>query len=116
MPWTVIQHDDFEPEFDALDPEVQDAIFVAQEALSQAGPTLGRPLIDTLDGSKHANMKKIRFRAGGGVWRIAFAFDRKRRAIVLVAGDKSGISQGRFYRALIARADRRFDDWLSRSK
>jgi hypothetical protein len=115
MPWVVIQHDEFVPEFDALDLSVQDEILAAQEVLAQRGPRLGRPLVDTLAGSRHMNMKEIRFRAQGGVWRVAFAFDRERQAIILVAGDKSGISQSRFYKSLIARADKRFDDWLERS-
>jgi len=57
-------------------------------------------------------MKELRFRADGGVWRVAFAFDPERKAIILVAGDKSGVSQGRFYKALIATADKRFDEHL----
>jgi hypothetical protein len=46
--------------------------------------------VDTLEGSRHANMKELRFEAAGGVWRVAFAFDRARRAVLLVAGDKAG--------------------------
>jgi hypothetical protein len=49
----------------------------------------------------------------GGVWRVAFAFDPMREAVLLVAGDKSGGSEARFYRTLIATADRRFDLHLS---
>ena len=54
-------------------------------------------------------MKELRFIADGGAWRVAFAFDEKRRAILLVGGDKSGISKDRFYRNLISVADRRFE-------
>lgn len=54
-------------------------------------------------------MKELRFNADDGVWRVAFAFDTKRRAILLVAGDKSGVSQKNFYRQLIEVADRRFE-------
>jgi hypothetical protein len=57
-------------------------------------------------------MKEIRFDAGDGAWRVAFAFDPKRAAVLLVAGDKSGISQKRFYRSLIEKADGRFDRHL----
>ena len=53
-------------------------------------------------------MKELRFDADDGVWRVAFAFDPTRKAILLVAGDKAGVAQKRFYKALIARADRRF--------
>jgi hypothetical protein len=61
-------------------------------------------------------MKELRCNAGGGVWRIAFAFDPDRNAILLVAGDKSGGSERRFYRQLIARADERFDRHLAANK
>ncbi len=84
--------------------------------LEQFGPLLGRPRVDTLKGSRHANMKELRFDAADGVWRVAFAFDPKRKAILLVAGDKSGGSEKRFYRLLIAKADERFDGHLSRLK
>lgn len=58
-------------------------------------------------------MKELRFTADDGVWRVAFAFDPKRNAIMLVAGDKSGVSEKRFYRQLIATADGRFDAHLA---
>jgi hypothetical protein len=72
--------------------------------------------VDTLKNSKYVNMKEVRFEAADGVWRVAFAFDMARQAVVLVAGDKSGQSEARFYRSLIARADERFDDHLARQK
>jgi hypothetical protein len=81
--------------------------------LEEFGPHLGRPRVDTLKGSKHANMKELRFDAANGVWRVAFAFDPKRKAILLVCGDKSGSSEKRFYNQLIKKADERFDNHLS---
>jgi hypothetical protein len=66
--------------------------------------------------SRHANMKELRFDAADGVWRVAFAFDTKRKAILLVAGDKSGVSEKKFYKRLIAKADERFDVHLARLK
>ena len=70
-----------------------------------------RPQVDTLNGSRHANTKEMRFSAVGGKWRLAF--DPERRAVLLVAGVKSGGSAGRFYRALIAKGDARFDRHLA---
>ena len=116
MSWAVIYHDAFAPELADLPEAVQDAVFAAASLLVSYGPTLGRPHADTLVGSHHANMKELRFGAAGGVWRVAFAFDPERRAIVLVAGDKAGVSQRRFYKALIARADRRFAEHLQSLK
>jgi hypothetical protein len=73
---------------------------------------LGRPEVDTLNGSDYANMKDLRFKAGGGVWRVAFAFDPERNAILLVAGDKSGMGQKQFYKRLIGKADARYKEHL----
>ena len=116
MAWTVLYHDAFLPELEALPDDVQDALLARAELLSMSGPTLGRPHADTLAGSKHANMKELRFSADEGVWRVAFAFDPRRRAIILVAGDKSGVAQQRFYKALIAKADARFAEHLETLK
>ena len=114
MPWIVEFHDDFEPEFLALEPAVQEALLAVAKLLADYGPQLGRPYADTLKGSKYANIKELRFEAADGEWRVAFAFDPQRQAILLVAGHKSGGSQKRFYRQLIAKADRRFSAHLDR--
>lgn len=105
--------DEFEPEFRALHEDVRTEVLALSIILQQFGPQLGRPRVDTLKGSRHANMKELRFRAADGEWRVAFAFDRRRSAILLVAGDKSGGSQKRFYRELIKKADARFDAHLA---
>ncbi len=114
MNWRVRIAGEFEPEFFALQQDVQDTILSMTRLLRQFGPQLGRPQVDTLNGSRHANMKEIRFSAAGGEWRVAFAFDPLRRAMLLVAGEKSGRSQRRFYRDLIRKADDRFDRHLAR--
>lgn len=116
MAWTVLLADEFEREFLALGKEVQDEILALTRLLQQFGPNLGRPRVDTLKDSRHANMKELRFDAADGAWRVAFAFDPKRRAILFVAGDKSGGSQRRFYSDLIRKADQRFDAHLHRIK
>lgn len=116
MAWEVTFYPDFDQEFDALMPEVQDELLAQAKLLEAFGPTLGRPRADTLKGSRHANMKELRFTADGGVWRIAFAFDPERKAVLLVAADKSGVGERRFYRRLIAKADERFDRHVDRLK
>ncbi len=108
--------DEFEPEFYGLHEDVQMEILAVTRLLQQFGPQLGRPRVDTLNGSRHANMKEMRFSATDGEWRVVFAFDTKRKAILLVAGDKSGFSEKRFYRELIRKADDRFDAHLARLK
>jgi hypothetical protein len=109
-------HQEFEGEIDLLPEEVQDELLASAKLLEHFGPQLGRPRADTLNGSRHANMKELRFDAAGGVWRVAFAFDPERKAILLVCGDKSGGSEKRFYRHLIEKADVRFDAHLARIK
>jgi hypothetical protein len=110
--WRVDFHPDFEPEFEAFAEAVQIELAAYVELVRAYGPELKRPHADTLNGSRHTNMKELRFRADGGVWRLAYAFDPERKAILLVAGDKSGGSQKRFYEKLIAKADQRFADHL----
>lgn len=58
-------------------------------------------------------MKELRFEWRRQVWRVAFAFDPQRQALLLVGGDKGGADQRRFYRQLIATADDRFDIHLA---
>jgi len=114
--WDVEIGDVFEPEFKELPEDVRTEILAHARLLQQFGPQLGRPRVDTLNASRHANMKELRFSAADGEWRVVFAFDTKRKAILLVAGDKSGGSQKRFYKQLIAKADDRFDAHLARLK
>ena len=78
------------------------------ELLAVQGPTLGRPHVDTVKGSRHANMKELR--AAGTPLRLLFAFGPDRRAIMLTGGDKS---QKGWYRKRIRTADRQFDEHLT---
>ena len=80
--------------------------------LRRFGPQLRRPHCDTLKGSKHANMKELRFTLSDGEWRIAFAFAPQRQAILLIGGSKSGTNKKQFYRDLIWMADERFNAHL----
>jgi len=114
--WAADLHHGFVPEYKKLHHDVQDELLAHVNLLERFGPQLGRPRADTLHGSRHANMKELRFDAAGGVWRFAFAFDPKRRAIILCGGDKSGGSEKRFYRQLIEKADERFDAHLAAIK
>jgi len=99
--WVVEIGDEFEPEFDSLHEDVQTEILALSRLLQQFGPLLGRPRVDTLKGSRHSNMKELRFSAADGEWRVAFAFDTKRKAIRLVAGAQIGYQR----KTLLPRAD-----------
>jgi hypothetical protein len=113
MAWEILFHQEFVSDFRLLSETVQNEILAHARLLREFGPQLGRPRVDTLNGSRHANMKELRFDADDGVWRVAFAFDPDRKAIFLVCGDKSGGSETRFYRQLIEKADDRFDSHLT---
>ena len=112
MSWKAYFHPKFKAAFDKLSKAVQDELLASLTPLRTYGPELGRPEVDTLNGSAFANMKGLRFKAGGGIWRVAFAFDPKRAAILLVAGDKSGVSESKFYKRLIDKADKRYKEHL----
>lgn len=114
MAWSITFEDEFDTEYKQMDERLQNALLSHLVALEKFGPQLGRPKADTLNGSQHANMKELRFNHDGGVWRVAYAFDTEREGIVLVAGDKSGTNQKRFYRKLITTADQRFTNHLDK--
>lgn len=110
---TVQTTDVFDEWFARLNAAAKEEVAAKVGLLKMLGPRLGRPHADTLKGSKHKNMKELRADTKDLVMRIAFAFDPDRNAILLVAGDKGGVSQARFYKQLIARADALFDAHLA---
>ena len=116
MVWTVVFADEFEQEFDQFSASLQDVVLARVLLLEKEGPFFGRPYADTLIGSRHPNMKELRCKTADGVWRIAFAFDRDRQAVLLIGGNKAGVSERRFYTQLIARADDRFDRYLAKKE
>ena len=108
MTWIVLFHDAFHEEFCSLDEALQDELLAHTRLLAEFGPNLGRPTVDTLKGARHSNMKELRFSWSGQVWRVAFAFDPQRQAILLVGGNKGGRNQRRFYQQLVKLADDRY--------
>lgn len=108
MKWEVEFHDAFYEEHKSFPLYVKENIISRAKTLEKYGSGLGRPLVDTLNGSEFPNMKEIRFSVENEVWRLAFAFDPNRKAILLVAGDKKGKNQKKFYKKLIKIADSRF--------
>ena len=75
------------------------------ELLAEYGPHLPRPHVDTLKGSKLKNLKELRAQTEKYVFRVAFLFDEKRKAILLTGGDKKGKNEKRFYHNLIKQAE-----------
>ncbi|HEK1691124.1 hypothetical protein D3C81_1382410 [compost metagenome] len=116
MAWTIRFCEEFISEFHTLDDRVQERMLGHLRLLQSSGPALGRPHVDTLNGSRYPNMKELRFTERNAVWRVAFAFDPDRQAVILVAGDKCGVREHRFYQVLIKQADTRFENHLSRGE
>jgi hypothetical protein len=105
--WEVEYTQEFGVWWDDLQPDEQERVMAAVEILEQHGPALGRPLVDTLEGSRHPNMKELR----PGSIRVLFAFDPRRTAILLLGGDKSDCWQ-EWYLEAIPVADRLYDEHL----
>ena len=108
--WDVEGTDQFIEWFDTLDMEERRAIFAAMEVLEAKGPSLGRPLVDTLKSSRHANMKELRPPTGN--IRILFAFDPRWTAILLIGGAKTNQWQA-WYAQMIPIADDLYDQYLA---
>jgi hypothetical protein len=88
--------------------------FAVLGILAEFGPGLGRPRVDTLEGSGFSNMKELRIQHQGEPWRILFAFDPKRQAILLVGGNKAG--NKKWYKENIPIADKRYREYLETLK
>jgi hypothetical protein len=108
--WSVEFHPSCEEWANGLGQQDAEALVAAVRVLRDGGRTLGRPLVDTITGSRHANMKELRpGSTGRSEIRVLFAFDLERRAILLVGGDKSDDWTG-WYKVNIPIADERFDE------
>ena len=110
MAWDVEFTDEFERWWTELEESVQDAIDRAVALLEARGPTLPFPHSSDVRGSKHGNMRELRVQAGGQPYRIFYAFDPRRAAILLIGGTKAG--DDRFYERMIPIADRIYDEHL----
>ena len=108
--WRVELHPALHPWVAALSEDDAKHLEAAAGVLGRVGPTLGRPLVDSIVGRRHRNMKELRPGSSGETEiRVLFAFDRVRRAILLVGGDKSG-EWSEWYERNIPIADSRFDE------
>jgi hypothetical protein len=108
--WNIEITNDYLKLFGTLDAGQQDALRTDIEILEKMGPSLGRPYVDSIKGSKHSNMKELRTLHARRHIRSFFAFDPRRTAILLIGGDKTGDKT--FYNRIIPLADRLFDQYL----
>jgi hypothetical protein len=106
--WNAERTSEFDRWWQTLTDSEQRKAVASVEALQELGPSAGRPLVDSVEGSKHSNMKELRVTQ---TMRIFFAFDPRRVAILLIGGDKAGKTK-RFYKRMIPVADRIFDQHL----
>lgn len=90
-----------------LDEESREAILARLIVLSEIGPSLGRPYVDSVYGSKHNNMKELRIKTNKNIYRVFFAFDPRRTAVLIIGGDKRGVK--RFYGNMLKKADALYD-------
>jgi hypothetical protein len=113
MTWEVEVSDEFREWYEALDAEEQDSVTWSVNLLQFRGPALGRPHVDSIQGSRHANMKELRVQHQGRPWRVLFAFDPRRMAYLILAGDKTG--DPRWYEVNVPRGDAIYDRHLRES-
>lgn len=100
--WTVITTDVFNQWLEQQDESTQEKVLAALVVLQSQGPSLGRPLVDTVYDSKYTNMKELRVQHRGKPIRAFFAFD----PLILCIGDKSG--KKRFYTEMLTIADEQY--------
>lgn len=112
MEWKIIISEEYEIWFNELPQKHKVAIATDLEVLKDIGPTLGRPYADQIKGSKYNNLKELRTKVPGHVYRSLFAFDPERHAVILGGGDKKGKNQEKFYKRLIAQAEIVFETHL----
>jgi hypothetical protein len=110
MEWIIIFDPAFRDWLYEQEEDVQDSILAGLGLLKQEGPLLGRPYVDTIQGSQYPNLKELRVQHAGEPWRILFAFDPIRQAIILVGGNKTG--DKRWYKKNIPIAEQRFTKHL----
>lgn len=113
MAWEIVLLDEVAEWYGHLDAMTEKLVTAALDLLEERGPGLGRPLVDTLTGTALAHLKELRPGSVGKTEiRILFAFDPKRQAILLTAGDKSGKWKA-WYEENIPLAEERYALWLS---
>lgn len=113
--WTIIGSETFDAWFATLTPRQQAAVGGAVTVLRDRGPTLGRPLVDRLKGSRHHNLKELRVSAGGRRLRVLFVFDPRGTGVLLVGGDKTGAWDD-WYPKAIKTAEDLYEQHLARQR
>lgn len=108
--WQVDFVDEFSIWWDELSEGEQIEISAVIKLLREMGPTLGFPFSSGIEGSKHRTMRELRIQYRGKPYRVLYAFDPHRAAILLVGGNKTG--EDRWYKKHVPIADKRFTEHL----
>jgi hypothetical protein len=111
MSWEVVATQEFDDWYAGLEDELAWAIAAAVEVIEEDGPATRRPLVGEITQSRYKNMKELCVAAANREIRILFIFDPKRRAVLLLGGDKTG-QWNRWYRTSIPAADALYEQWL----
>ena len=115
MEWGIEQTDQFEAWWNGLTEDEQESVAASVGMLRERGPMLGRPHADTVNGSRHTNMKELRVQHAGDPYRVFFAFDPRRTGILLIGGAKGSDERG-FYARMIPLADALYDEHVATLK
>ena len=109
--WEVEYTDELGAWWDDLTEAEQVSIDSSVRLLEEKGPNLGFPHSSGIEGSKHSHMRELRVQHGGRPYRILYAFDPRRSAILLIGGDKTG--NKRWYEVQVPIADKLYDAHLT---
>lgn len=112
--WEVVFTDEFETWFRALLAGEQEKVASSIDLIAKCGPTLRHPHSSKVNGSRHGGMRELRVQVGGAPYRVLYAFDPSRAAVLLLGGDKTG--DNRWYKVNVPIADRLFDEHLAELK
>lgn len=110
MTWNVEYTDEFGAWWTTLAEGEQDSVAVVVTLLEQRGPHLPYPYSSGIEGSKHNQMRELRVQHEGHPYRVLYAFDPRRTAILLIGGNKTG--KDRWYDEYVPIADRLYDEHL----
>jgi hypothetical protein len=111
MPWEVEYTDEFAGWWESLDEDEQESVDFAVRLLEEHGPTLRYPHSSGVEGSRHAHMRELPIQHAGRPYRVLYAFDPRRHAILLIGGERTG--NDRFYVELVPIADALYDEHLA---
>lgn len=109
MVWEVEYTDELEAWWDSLSPDEQESVDYTVRLLEEMGPALPFPHSSSIRGSRHG-LRELRIQHGGAPYRVLYAFDPRRAAILLIGGRKG--SDARWYKTFVPRAEKLYEDHL----